>query len=547
MRRIPTETMFRHVFFLGVKWQSALCIGLIATALFVTLSSVRLTAQGLYYDELHQATASFAYGGTTAVRFCSLSIRGIPVLNMKYSGAIKSAVYGLYLRYFGSHFSVKSWRLLGIFFVSTGVFLFCVVARRGLSPVGLLSFLLLFLTDITVILATRHDWGPVALALLFRLLFIATWTHGETGEYTSISNTFFLGSLVGIAIFEKLTSVALILPLILILVVSVSRRSLRHRLACIAGSIAGGIPLIFVNLYTFFRNGSLISLDDVAVHHQISFFAFMQYISTYISLGNGALLKGFILGTAPVTNDVEGLLVGAALLLIAVIVVRYWKQSKLLRMSGIMLLCYGTVGIVVYWFSWVHHWIIGTPFQYAAISLAVMGLHRADTVGSLRERFLRITFMSVVVLLLISRLPGIVSVEKSFLHGEASLTWDPSLTEIGYSAGKRANEAVFIAADWGVATQIYCLSDGQPDLVHELFWNYQGPQDIRHVVEKAGKKTLYVVVKKPNSKVKPENTARILRDMEKLPGWDEIPVESEVAELGAVEVRKFSYVAEDSK
>jgi hypothetical protein len=136
----------------------ALCLGLVAALLFVVVSSCRLTAQGMYYDELHQATAASAYGrdGPKPQMFARVTIFGLPVLNMNYSGALKTAIYGLFLRYSGVKFSVLSWRLLGIVLVGSALFVFCALAGPRLSLLGLLAFLLLLFTDATVILATRH-------------------------------------------------------------------------------------------------------------------------------------------------------------------------------------------------------------------------------------------------------------------------------------------------------------------------------------------------------------------------------------------------------
>ena len=52
----------------------------------------RLEADGT----LVQATGSFAYMGAQPTVGAVLTIRGIPVLNLEYLGAIKTAVYGLY-------------------------------------------------------------------------------------------------------------------------------------------------------------------------------------------------------------------------------------------------------------------------------------------------------------------------------------------------------------------------------------------------------------------------------------------------------------------
>jgi hypothetical protein len=535
-----------------MKWQSALCIGIIAALLFAGLSSHRLTGQGLYYDELHQATASFAYTGTPPLMFAPLTMHGIPLLNMTYTGAIKTAIYGIFLRYFGDQFSVMSWRLLGIVFVSTALLLFSFIVCQRLPFTWILFFLFFFLTDITVVLAARHDWGPVALGMLFRLLFVAVWIYGEIGKSTPLSNSFLLGSLVGISVFEKLSSIVLVLPLISIIAFSSRRRTLKHGLACVGGAFFGGMPLILVNLYSFHSYATFISLSEVAMPSHFSLSGGLQYISAYMSLGSGIVVKDFILGNGSnILSHVEGILLGTLLLLTAIIDVRYWKSSKFFQMSGIMMMSYLTIGIFLYiiprpsWahHTWANHWVIGTPFQYAAVSFALVGFWSAENLVILRRGLVRIIFSSVLILLMLLRVSGVVSIEKSFQRGDASMDWDPSLTDIGRFASSRANEAIFIAADWGVATQILCLSNGRPDLVFELFWNYQGLDQIGSIIKKTRKETIYVVKKKPGTDVSPQNTTRILRDVEKLRGWKEMAVEQEIAKLKALEIRKFSYMS----
>lgn len=526
---------------------TALCIGAVAAGLFAALSCPNLSAQGLYHDELHQATASFAYIGNKPTMLCSLDICGIPVLNMSYSGAIKTGIYGIYLRYFGSDFSTMSWRLLGILFVSTGIFLFIIIVCRRLHPFGILLLLILFLTDITVILSSRHDYGPVALSMLFRLLLIATWIHGEMKDPVPIINTFILGALAGIAIFEKLSSIILILPLVLILIFGSDRRSFRHCLACVVGLIIGGIPLIIANIYSFGKYSTLISLKDIK--HQAPFFHFYDYLFHYLSLGQGSILKSVVLGSGEILPPSEGIFsymefifLGGVILLVVISNICYWKHSKLFRMSGTMILSYFSIGIGLYLFpnaTSVHHWIIGTPFHYTSICLSLIGLYgiSGDDISYVLP--FRILFSFIMILFVLSRLLGVVSVEKSFYCGKASLRWDPSLTKMGEFASNRANEAVFVAADWGVATQIVCFSNGKPGLVYELFWNYRGPEDIKYVIEQTGKKILYIVFLRPNSGVCPESTKHILRDMGLMSGWKKVPVEKDIANLKAVGVRKF--------
>ena len=55
--------------------------------------------------------------------------------------------------------------------------------------------------------------GPVALALCLRLLLLGVWLRGEMGEEARPSNSAWIGFFIGLAIFEKLSSVVLVLTL----------------------------------------------------------------------------------------------------------------------------------------------------------------------------------------------------------------------------------------------------------------------------------------------------------------------------------------------
>src|SRR5262245_16814444 len=168
---------------LKTKWRQrwpVMGLALLSAAVFFWLATVRLDAQGLYYDELHQATGAFTYLGSPPDYFALFPVYGIPLLNMPYSGAIKTAVYGLYLRLVNPEFSVLSWRLVGISFVVVGLVAFVLLAHPSLSLVPLAIVQGLLLSDATVLLSVRHDWGPVAMALALRLVLVGMWLRGET-------------------------------------------------------------------------------------------------------------------------------------------------------------------------------------------------------------------------------------------------------------------------------------------------------------------------------------------------------------------------------
>src|SRR5215471_2247952 len=221
-----------------------LVFGLAIAALFCVLTMIHLDSQGAYYDELHQAPAAFHYIGKHPVMF-TREFFGVPTFNMTYSGAIKSAVYGLLLKYVIPHFTVYSWRLIGILFVAAGLLGFYWISGTSLPMESAAIFGVLVLTDICVIVTTRHDWGPTALALALRLIFIGIWLSIEWKE-PAIYKYAIAGFIVGLAIFEKLSSVVLVVPLLALLLTS-KERKLRVWPACGVAFLVGMFPMLRAN------------------------------------------------------------------------------------------------------------------------------------------------------------------------------------------------------------------------------------------------------------------------------------------------------------
>ena len=104
--------------------RGAIALGLAAAIAFALLASVRLTAQGPQYDELHQAVGAFTWIGAPPLSAFCLDFHGICVLTTTYSAAIKTNLYGLFLRLSGRGFALADWRWLGILLVAASFPLF---------------------------------------------------------------------------------------------------------------------------------------------------------------------------------------------------------------------------------------------------------------------------------------------------------------------------------------------------------------------------------------------------------------------------------------
>lgn len=510
---------------------TALALGLAAAVLFVLLASVRIEAQGPQYDELHQAVGAFTWVGEPPPPIFCMDVHGVCVLNMPYSGAVKTNLYGAWLRLSGARFTLGSWRLFGILLVAAGIVLFCVLAGPALPPWALAVFLALLLTDGTVLLASRFDWGPVALSLAIRLALLGLWIGSEAGEGATVRSSFGLGGLVGLAVFEKLSALVLVPVLAAMLLGSPRRRERRHLLAAMAGFTFG--PLAAVHLGFLLFRGQPLSLGT-GPEMARSLPGFFFYLWNYLTLGEGGAVRGFVLGLErlPWTETLEGGLAMAVCLIIA------WGSLRRGSRAGTALVGYAAVCLGLYLLprpTWVHHWLLGTPFQYAAVALALAAFQRERG----RRNALGIALTAVVVLWLAARLPGLVRTERALAAGRASSDWAPSLADLGRFAAERADGAVFLASDWGVATQIMAFSGGRPGLVYEPFWRYEGPEQLRRIEEESGARVLYLVRLRPPLRTIPGAMERIESDLLADRRWREVPVEPEAAGLKEVLVRKL--------
>ncbi len=183
-----------------------------------------------------------------------------------------------------------------------------------------------------------------------------------------------------------------------------------------------------------------------------------------------------------------------------------------------------------------HHWILATPFQYLAIVLAVRAVPWREAGGA--RRAAGITLALLATLWLGLRLVALGSLENALRHGSASEAWDPSLTRLGRFAASRPPGTLFVATDWGVATQILCFTNGRPGRVVEPFWDERGlaVPEIAAAIDSA--RTLYVVRLRRETGRFPA-TARIEREIVTDPSWREVVPEAETSGWRAISFRKY--------
>lgn len=536
------ETVVRHA--PPRAHRDALLCGIIAAAVLVGLTTYRLDKPGIFYDEVHQATGAFAYIGRPAPLFSLIPVGGLPLLNMPYSGAIKTAIYGVYLRASGRAFSIVSWRLLGVIFTASGIVAFALIGGHRLPLAALILFFVLLLCDTNLLLQTRHDWGPAALGFFLRMVLLGLWLR-----YHAPSNrgrgSFVLGVIVGIAIYEKLTSIVLLGPLAMMLLANPQTRSLRHAAYAAIGIGIGALPMIGANLYWLATHHTLMVASSIDTLPGRSI---VGYAANYLALGNGGIERRMIFDTHPFrwTEWLEGSAIIGLMLAVAAVA---WKRGSTdlpARLAGVALAGYVAIAIAMRWLphrTAEQHWIVGTPFQYLGIALASASIWGK----SAPSNGLRWLFATCLALLLIARVPAGMSAFAAVRDDKYSMIWDPSLNTAAAFAARQPENTVFIAANWGTAAQVFCFANGRQNFVVEPFTQYQGHLTMDRLL--AGRQLAVVAAVKPLVPLKPgevntlwQVTDEIFDNIATAPNWEEAPVDRSVQNLRAVEIRVFRRV-----
>ena len=275
-----------------------------------------------------------------------------------------------------------------------------------------------------------------------------------------------------------------------------------------------------------------------------------RFLLRYVHLGEGTAARSWILGDATAGFWVSAEALAMAVLLITVIVlsIRGGADRRLLSAAGMMAVAYLLTGLSVYALprsTFIHHWILGTPLQYLAIAIAAAVFVDMSVSITRAERAGRWVLFAALAVLAIVRLHSIGVTEAALASGHFSPRFHPAFTRLGRLASQRADDSTFIVADWGTGTQIFCLGNGRPDLIHELFWESDPAAELARIVASTRKNNLYVL----RTGIDPRfqgAASSILSAMQRMPGWRPAPVEKDFAQLPLVEVRKFTRMGDSS-
>jgi hypothetical protein len=327
------------------------------------------------------------------------------------------------------------------------------------------------------------------------------------------------------------------------------RRTWKHILATFAGGLVGTSPLIFANFYSYINRGYFISLQFQPVQSLRTFASFFDYIQKYLSMGAGNAAEGFILGLVLPGSSVVIETVLILLILVGIMILSPIRrsQSVFLRSAWIMLL--GFIGIAVAFFYFpqntgIYHWIVGTPFQYTCIGLFVADDAVKKEPAAWKKNLFKNLLLGLLVMFSVVRLGGLITLESAFLRGDSSAAWDISLTRIGEFAAQKQNKAIFIAGDWGVANQMICFVNGDPDVVFQVDPASGNVDEIIQVILHGKARDVYLIFPRLVYFTKPETRSLIAQRLSigLSPGWEQQPSEEAIKGLKEIVVFKYKKI-----
>jgi hypothetical protein len=344
-----------------------------------------------------------------------------------------------------------------------------------------------------------------------------------------------------VAVFEKLSSVVLLVPLLILLARGHFR--LRVWVAAMAGLLLGLLPMLQANTHTYRTTGTFISLSDTLQRdHPIQIGEVLSYAYQYLSLGAGELARFNLMDE--LTNSffviADATFTVVLLLIIAMATLRMPKD-RFMRVAGIMASTYLFIAVALFFLphpTYFHHWILGTPFQYCAFALAAPALNTMSKQKLRRMAAYRMIYAVSLVGLVAVRLPNVAAMEASLVSGKASAGFKPAFSRLVDVASARKNTAFFIAADWGTANQIYCGSDGDDDIVSEPLGSTDPIQAALDAAAKTKRPILYVVrsgLPQPGTEI----SAAILAAIRNSSEWLEAPLDKTLINLDPIEIHEF--------
>jgi hypothetical protein len=451
---------------------------ILCVVVFVALGVVNLLSPGYFYDELLSAVSSqrLLRGSVYLAQpreLITISLGGmvIPLMHMHYLGTVKSFLLLPFFYFFGDTLGVLRAFTL-VCGVVTLVLCYVWVWRNFGKKVAFVTALFLA-TDPSFILASRYDYGPVAvqniLKVLILLVFYEVWFDRVVGR-RKYGALFFLGLLSGLIIWDKLIGAWIVVPIIVLLVYKykvwpLTRARMAVYFVYASSLVLGMLPVLYYFYsFPFFSKSSVAMREMVGSSGNASigsrlwgvgmlvFLDLREKLEMLFATLNGVGIVNHIL-VHPIRGTFLGwVFVVSCIGLVGLVIKSALHNSDRVRISLVLFLL-----IVLCLFStphaiWAHHMLFLWPFPQLFIGLFFVYL---------LEKCLRFKLILVllVTLLFLSNVGVLYRFHQVLAH-DTKYYWGSADKILLYEYFKKQQFRKIVALDWGISLPIAFISRG---------------------------------------------------------------------------------------
>jgi hypothetical protein len=494
---------------------------------YLGLSLPGISLPGIYYDEILHAPAAIALMLGNGQRYGSGITIGrwrFPVMIVEYVGALKA--YLLLPAFLLLGPGVLAQRLTMILITLGGIFFTARLSRQAHGLSAALASAWLIATDPTLILTTRGDWGPVAIAFTLRAgALYYSWRWWQSGgKRTGALVT--AGLMLGLGVYDKASFLWFVFALtgvgVIAWLLSRNRPRLEFRQLAIvvAAAIGGSLPFWLYNLARSWITFRLITLpgENVSLVRLVELVP--QRTGDLKALFDAQAVASWMTGeklTPHLGIAISLLLPLSIAAAVGLIVIAIWKRRwSLLFLPGLtaamLLQMYLTPRPI-----WIHHWIGIFPFPHLGIGLVLSLLWQAAE-GTARK-LTALTFSAIVIvavglnLLTMSQFYRVMNA-----YGSAD-PWSDAIYPLSKTLEQEFGKRDIQVMDWGIFNQLYLLSPGRPGLFEPVYKYTESPEPDANLVRLVSD-PLNVFVTHASTHVRFQNSTLAMMDAARRAGVD---------------------------
>ncbi len=465
-----------------VRLKPAYLLLFLGFGIYLFFSLTHLSLPGLQYDEVLFTNAAL---GDVDGTFIEWKVRifhmNIPLMLMKYIGALKALIFAPIFRFIGMNAITVRFPVVLLGLVS--LILTYVLVRRMLGTGTALVTLILLAADPSFIFSIKLDWGPVALMMALKaasLYLLWRWLEG--------GNTGFLlaGSfLLGLGVYDKIIFTWYVVGLLIALPCCFwrelkSRMNRRKMSLPMLAFAIGCSPLIAFNLMhpmeTFHGHGITVLRWGESLTYRYNLFrntleggAVYDFVNR-MDVGDYTALaqKGHTGGLDAVLSALAGLPLRSTLMpelfvlsLMGLLILWLFKRLASARATGFFLIQFAVIAVFNYLSDEAtgpHHTVMTYPTPHILIACFLIELIRLGAApGALKKLGLRLLSCFCIIALVISQVVIDARYVRSFQVMGGVGYWSDAIYELARYTNSHADKT-YLLMDWGFSTQLLLLS-----------------------------------------------------------------------------------------